>query len=497
MKITYGDPNELEIEEGSFTNIEAIDIPEGKCLFRLFVNKPKDAKIVLNDIEQDSVLVDEMDVVHWNVTCDGYKPSVGEFQVINSIGFTISLLPERKKKKRIKNPYIKWSLNNKYGYQVDIIDLSDQEDCDLPLPSPEGYDNTYLYAFGGNVYWKEIKLENLLTPKASDSGKYLTFDSTKGFSFNSPIPVLPEDETGVFILKNENGNLYWAKDNALPDFPVEQLGNKQYYMLTYKDGKMKWTLNPFTLPKLPDETYFNGDKFVLSYRNDETFWSDGTVYWKDIKGTIADQPEISEDLNKALQDAKDMSEKANNNATDALAKADKALAWEDSFGVEAPGFVFIDGKIKNEDGFYYPDGRDIAQLHTDFDIFKNRYSTFEKYVIAQVQMRMTSPDYSQLSNVEYVMGNFFYNSKKRYLHIESFEVGSTIEVFKPLYNEDSGSVQGPDLSSGPIMTIYKNVSGVGDIRMLELTTGFFYKVSNKKSFELKYVGELPYGEYPG
>ena len=104
MKITYGDPNELEIEEGSFTNIEAIDIPEGKCLFRLFVNKPKDAKIVLNDIEQDSVLVDEMDVVHWNVTCDGYKPSVGEFQVINSIGFTISLLPERKKKKRIKNP---------------------------------------------------------------------------------------------------------------------------------------------------------------------------------------------------------------------------------------------------------------------------------------------------------------------------------------------------------------------------------------------------------
>ena len=352
-------------------------------------------------------------------------------------------------------------------------------------------------AFGGNVYWKEIKLENLLTPKASDSGKYLTFDSTKGFSFNSPIPVLPEDETGVFILKNENGNLYWAKDNALPDFPVEQLGNKQYYMLTYKDGKMKWTLNPFTLPKLPDETYFNGDKFVLSYRNDETFWSDGTVYWKDIKGTIADQPEISEDLNKALQDAKDMSEKANNNATDALAKADKALAWEDSFGVEAPGFVFIDGKIKNEDGFYYPDGRDIAQLHTDFDIFKNRYSTFEKYVIAQVQMRLTSPDYSQLSNVEYVMGNFFYNSKKRYLHIESFEVGSTIEVFKPLYNEDSGSVQGPDLSSGPIMTIYKNVSGVGDIRMLELTTGFFYKVSNKKSFELKYVGELPYGEYPG
>ena len=154
---------------------------------------------------------------------------------------------------------------------------------------------------------------------------------------------------------------------------------------------------------------------------------------KDIKGTIADQPEISEDLNKALQDAKDMSEKANNNATDALAKADKALAWEDSFGVEAPGFVFIDGKIKNEDGFYYPDGRDIAQLHTDFDIFKNRYSTFEKYVIAQVQMRLTSPDYSQLSNVEYVMGNFFYNSKKRYLHIESFEVGSTIEVFKPLY----------------------------------------------------------------
>ena len=70
------------------------------------------------------------------------------------------------------------------------------------------------------------------------------------------------------------------------------------------------------------------------------------------------------------------------------------------------------------------------------------------------------------------------------------------QPLKFLNNEDSGSVQGPDLSSGPIMTIYKNVSGIGDVRMLELTTGFFYKVSNKKAFELKYVGELPYGEYP-
>ena len=56
MKITYGDTDESAIEEGSVTNLEMEDIPEGKCLFKLFVEKPKNAKIVINDIEQDSVL---------------------------------------------------------------------------------------------------------------------------------------------------------------------------------------------------------------------------------------------------------------------------------------------------------------------------------------------------------------------------------------------------------------------------------------------------------
>ena len=112
-------------------------------------------------------------------------------------------------------------------------------------------------------------------------------------------------------------------------------------------------------------------------------------------------------------------------------------------------------------------------------------------------MRLTSPDYSQLSDVEYRFDNYFFNSKKRYLHIESLELGSTIDVYRPLIDETSGSITGPDVDNGPIMTIYRNVSGEGEIRLIELTTGFFYKVSSKEAFNLKYVGELPYGEYPG
>ena len=501
MRITYGDAADYAVEEGTVEELNALDIPEGKCLFRLFVNKPSDAKIEINDIEQDSVLVDEMEVVHWRITRDGYRPSIGEFQVINSIGFSLSLVPQ--KPKRIKQPYIKWSINDKYGYKVEVLDLSDQEESDAPVPSPEGKDNCYLYAFGGNMFWKEIKLENLLQLHSFDSGKYLTYDSKFGFSFKSPVPELPDDNK-VYVLKVSDGEMSWVEDESIPEFPIEELGNKNFYMLTYKDGKMKWTLNPFTLPKLPDESYYQGEKFVLSCKNGEVSWKDGDAYWGHIKGEIVDQPDIKllldeqdERVDTAIQRSEEKGEEAVDIATTAGYKADNALDWIEQFGVEADGFEFVDGKIKYEDGFVFPDGRDIANLHNEFNTFKGRYSTFEKYVIAQVQMRLTSPDYSQLSDVEYRFDNYFFNSKKRYLHIESLDLGSTIDVYRPLIDETSGSITGPDVDNGPIMTIYRNVSGEGDIRLIELTTGFFYKVSSKEAFNLKYVGELPYGEYPG
>lgn len=527
MRITYGEPADVSVDEGRVTALNALDIPEGKCLFRLFVEKPKEAKIVINDVEQDSVIVDEMEVVHWCVTCDGYKPSVGEFQVINSIGFTLSLVPA--KPKRIKSPYVKWSINDKYGYKVEVLDLSDQESSDLPLPTPEGYDNCYLYAFGGNIFWREIKLENLLSLHSYDSGKYLTYDKLTGFSFKAPLPDLPEEETKVFVLKCEDEELRWVEDTSIPEFPVEQLDNKNFYMLTYKDGQMKWVLNPFTLPKLPDETYFQGDKYVLSYKDGEVSWSDGTNYWGSVKGDISEQqdlmdkihekdPEVEDRfvaLNERVDEVSDSAQQANDGidrlsgratslemwvedeGVPAARKADEAKQWVDNFGVEADGFVFTDGKLKYREGFVFPDGEDIANIHREFDTFKNRYATFEAFLTAQVQMRLTSPDFSQLSDVEYRVPNFFFNSKKRYLHIESLELGSTIEVYKPLINEESGSIQGPDLANGPVLTVYKNLSGEGDVRLIELTTGFFYKVSDEAAFNLKFVGELPYGEYPG
>ena len=178
-------------------------------------------------------------------------------------------------------------------------------------------------------------------------------------------------------------------------------------------------------------------------------------------------------------------------------KINELNQWVENFGVDANGFVFEDGKIKYRDGFVFPDGEDIYNLHVAVDNLRNRYATFERYVIAQMQMRLTSPDYAQISDVEYRFDNFFFNSKKRYLHIECLQLGATLEVYRPIFDEASGSAQGPDLENGPILTLYKNVSGEGDVRLLELTTGFFYKVSSRDAFNLKYVGELPYGEYPG
>ena len=505
MRIIYGDSVEgTTVEEGEVSELTGLDIPEGKCLFRLFVEKPKEAKIFINDIEQDSVIVDEFEVVHWKVTCEGYRPSIGEFQVINSIGFTLSLVPTKPKK--IRNPYVKWSLNDKLGYNVEILDLSDQDPSDLPLPSPEGYDNSYLYAFGGNIYWNRIKLENIVPVHSYDSGKFLRFDSSRGFTFQHPIPPSPEGDRS-YILTVQSNEMEWKENNTLPAFPTEQLGNKNLYTLNCKDGAAFWTMTPFKLPALPDEEYYHGDKYVLSCKNGEVSWTDGTLYWKDIKGDITEAPAVAEMIAVA-NEAKEIAQQSaaevgeadqwiNEIGNPSVEKINELNQWVENFGVDANGFVFEDGKIKYRDGFVFPDGEDIYNLHVAVDNLRNRYATFERYVIAQMQMRLTSPDYAQISDVEYRFDNFFFNSKKRYLHIECLQLGATLEVYRPIFDEASGSAQGPDLENGPILTLYKNVSGEGDVRLLELTTGFFYKVSSRDAFNLKYVGELPYGEYPG
>ena len=113
-----------------------------------------------------------------------------------------------------------------------------------------------------------------------------------------------------------------------------------------------------------------------------------------------------------------------------------------------------------------------------------------------MEARLTSPDYAQMENVDLSNEGFFINTKKRYLRIESATVGDTLEVYRPLISQDSGAIIGVDIASGPITTIYRNVSGSGDIRILELTTGFYYKVSDKESMHLQFIGELPYGEFP-
>lgn len=565
MEIRY---NEIEDYQGNFESLdeEELNLSEGKCLFKIVVNKPDNCKIKINDIEQDSIIVDSMDIIHWEITKEGYKTSVGEFQVLNSICLILSLIPEKPKK--IKKPYVKWSINDKLGYNVEIIDLSDQESPEEPvvIPSPEGKDNTFLYTLGGNLFWRRISPEMVLSPKATDDNKFLKFNTKTGFSFANILPDLPEDNK-TYTLQVKNKDINWEEFRSLPEFPVEELGNTKDYTLSYLNGNLKWKLNPFQLPELPDSSYETSTQF-LSVKNGRVSWSKGKGSWGSIDGSIEDQSDLKHQFdirdlrfntlqenvnvklnsmqaridssletvqnavdelqervetsvssmeNKVNSDLELMEERVNlsldnvqsfvnetkedlNEFSQALEGTqeaiDKNTNWITSFDVEADGFVFEDGKIKYAEGFIFPDGREMAELKALAFALKDRYATFEYFTRKQLEARLTSPDYAQMENVDLSNEGFFINTKKRYLRIESATVGDTLEVYRPLISQDSGAIIGVDIASGPITTIYRNVSGSGDIRILELTTGFYYKVSDKESMHLQFIGELPYGEFP-
>lgn len=482
MEIRYNVDTEYQ---GNCSELEeTLNLPEGKCLFKLFVNKPDNCKILINDVEQDSIIVDSLEVVHWKITKEGYKSSIGEFQVLNSIAFSISLIKEKPKK--IREPYIKWSINDKLGYDVEILDLSDQGESDLPLPSPEGRDDSYLYTIGGNLFWKKIKPENIFSPKAIDNNKFVKFDSSKGFVFDEILPDYSNLEKDS-VLKVKNNELFWDEDRNLPEYPVEEVGNVQDYTISYLNGNLKWKLNPFQLPLLPDETYSQGKDYILTCNNSEVFWKlkDTDLKWGNIQGSLNAQEDLSNRFTE------------NENAISVLnTSVENNTNWINNFGVEADGFEFVDGKIKYQDGFVFPDGREVASLIELVNALRDRYATFEYYTRKQLEVRLTSPDYAQIENVTLDNDGFFINMKKRYLRIESDTVGDELTVYKPLFDSNSGTIIGVDRQN-PITTIYRNVSGSGDIRVIELTVGFYYKASNKNSMHLQFIGELPYGDFPG
>lgn len=494
MEIKYqGEFKNLSQVENN--NKEELNLPEGKYLFKVFVDKPSNPKIILNGIERDSIIVNYMDIVKWEISKEGYKTSKGEFQVINSIGFIISL--EIQKKKRIKDPYIKWSVNNLLGYDYEIIDLS-KSDEEIFIPDPDGKDNSFLYTKDNFLYWKKISPEFIFSPKENDSGKFISYSIEKGFSFSSPFPESSNDKN-LFLTK-KNGVIDWYEINYdFPKLPIEEEGNTQSYSLTCLNGNVKWKLNQFDLPSLPPVESSYGNYF-LSYENNLVSWKENNLMstWGNIKGNILDQNDLQlkfAEIDSSVNSLSEKNETTNLKVNELSSEVVSHQDWIENFNIEADGFIFEDGKIKYKPGFIFPSGEEFFNLKELVLALKNRYATFEKYVKAQLSCRATSPDYSQIEEVEVDSTGLFFVNKNYYLRLESKNVGDYIEVYRPLLSEDAGVIIGPDLSS-PITTIYKNVSGEGDIRIIELTKGFYYKLSNKNSFNVLFIGELPFGKNP-
>lgn len=599
MKITY---------QTSSTNIEKenINLPENKCLFTIKVDNPNKSKIFINDIEQDSTIVERMEIVKWKVICEGFKTAIGEFQVLESVTLIIPL--EKEEKRKPENPYHKWSINDKYGYKPEVIDLNDHRGLPPKIPSPEGKDNSFLYTVNGYLFWKPVTPEVVFSPKGSDDNKFLKFNCETGFSFEYPLPLAPNMED-TWQLRNHNGQEYWYKVNYdLPCFPEEEHCQKQDYSLNYKNGHLKWKLNQFDLPALPDITYTSDKQYILSYSDNEVKWvvdNSKSYKWGSIKGLLEDQEDLNMEItglrNKTtknftaivalgtnLYETKKLAKKANSNAESAIqsvkeveetiedinsiANKAKAIAketndrlctlqvsvnkavkvskdamdltvtfkddiekidtdyaqikeelkdiksgeikplaeavaqvkevaneakdWTDKFNVIAKGLEFVDNTLRYEDGFSFPDGRKFEQMIKELEILRERHATFEYYTKQQLSVRLTSPDYSQIDDVVLDDNNMFRIEGKKYLHIESLSKGDELTVHKALLSPETGEIIGPDLESDPILTLYLNNVNERDVRLIELTVGFYYKVSNPETMKLKLVGELPYGDLP-